>query len=253
MIGMSYFTAVLSSARYWPKPPSPVIATIGRSGAAAHAPMAAGIAEPDRAEIARHEHRLLLALEVAAERIGVVADVDRDHRVGGYVVGERGEQRCRRDAEPAIVGRRAVPSPPARSLGARRHRVAGRSRCDRARRSRARRRAARRSRAMSPSTGTVTGWKRPSASGSRSTWMIGLYDAMPVWFANDAPNTSSRSDSFMSHDATGVPLRPSTPHGERVVVGDDALGLERRDDRRVQTLGERVRPRRCRRARRARR
>ena len=65
---------------------------------------------------------------------------------------------------------------------------------------------------MSPSTGTVTGWKRPSASGSASTWMIGLYDAMPVWFANDAPNTTSRSDSFMSHDATGVPLRPSTPH-----------------------------------------
>ena len=65
---------------------------------------------------------------------------------------------------------------------------------------------------MSPSSGTVTGWKRPIASGSESTCTIGLYDAMPVWLANDAPNTISRSDSFMCHDATGVPLRPSTPH-----------------------------------------
>jgi hypothetical protein len=39
---MPYFTAVVSSARYWPKPPSPVTATMGRSGAAVHAPMAAG-------------------------------------------------------------------------------------------------------------------------------------------------------------------------------------------------------------------
>ena len=34
---------------------------------------------------------------------------------------------------------------------------------------------------------------------------------MPVWFENDAPNTSSRSASFISQLATGVPLRPSTP------------------------------------------
>ena len=34
---------------------------------------------------------------------------------------------------------------------------------------------------------------------------------MPVWFENEAPNTSSRSDSFISQLATGVPLRPSTP------------------------------------------
>lgn len=43
---MSYFTAVVSSARYWPKPPSPVTARIGRSGAAAHAPIAAGNPNP---------------------------------------------------------------------------------------------------------------------------------------------------------------------------------------------------------------
>ena len=62
-----------------------------------------------------------------------------------------------------------------------------------------------------PSTGTVTGWKRPSAIGSKSTCTIGLYGAIPVWFENDAPNTSRRSDSFISQLATGVPLRPSTP------------------------------------------
>ena len=41
-------------------------------------------------------------------------------------------------------------------------------------------------------------------------------------------------------DATGVPLRPSTPHAERVVVGDQALGLERREHRRAEPLGERA-------------
>lgn len=34
---------------------------------------------------------------------------------------------------------------------------------------------------------------------------------MPVWFENEAPNTTIRSDSFMNQLAIGVPLRPSTP------------------------------------------
>ena len=85
----------------------------------------------------------------------------------------------------------------------------------------------------------MTAWNPPSAIGSTSTCTIGLYDAMPVWFENDAPNTSSRSDSFMSQMATGVPLRPSTPHAERMVVGDQALRLEGRDDRGAEPLGER--------------
>src|SRR5215207_2799996 len=34
---------------------------------------------------------------------------------------------------------------------------------------------------------------------------------MPVWLENDAPNTRIRSLSFINHDATGVPERPSTP------------------------------------------
>ena len=43
---MSYFTAVVSSARYCPNPPSPVTARIGRVGSAAHAPIAAGKPNP---------------------------------------------------------------------------------------------------------------------------------------------------------------------------------------------------------------
>ena len=48
-MSIPYFTAVVSSARYWPKPPSPVTATIcgrvvGRT--AAQAPIAAGKPKP---------------------------------------------------------------------------------------------------------------------------------------------------------------------------------------------------------------
>lgn len=41
--------------------------------------------------------------------------------------------------------------------------------------------------------------------------MMGLYSAMPVWLANDAPKTINRSDSFMNQLAMGVLLRTSTP------------------------------------------
>ncbi len=37
---------MVSSAAYWPKPPSPVTATTGRPGAAAHAPAALGLCDP---------------------------------------------------------------------------------------------------------------------------------------------------------------------------------------------------------------
>ena len=43
---MPYFTAVVSSAAYWPNPPSPVTATTGLPGAAAQAPSAAGYPKP---------------------------------------------------------------------------------------------------------------------------------------------------------------------------------------------------------------
>ena len=42
LTGIPYLTAVVSSARYWPNPPSPVTATTGRDGSAAQAPIAAG-------------------------------------------------------------------------------------------------------------------------------------------------------------------------------------------------------------------
>ena len=62
------------------------------------------VAEPDRAEVAGHQDRLAgLGLEVAAERVGVVADVDRDHGIFGHVAAERGEHDRGVDAAAAIV------------------------------------------------------------------------------------------------------------------------------------------------------
>lgn len=48
--------------------------------------------------------------------------------------------------------------------------------------------------------------------GSKSTWMIGFLGVIPVWLEKLAPSTRRQSDSFMNHEAMGVPLRPSTPH-----------------------------------------
>jgi hypothetical protein len=40
-----------------------------------------GIAEPDRPEVARHQHRLAAGFQVPAQRVGVIADVDGDDGV----------------------------------------------------------------------------------------------------------------------------------------------------------------------------
>ena len=64
---------------------------------------------------------------------------------------------------------------------------------------------------ISPHTGTSTGWNLPRIMGSKSTWMVGILDVMPVWFEKLAPKTSRQSDSFITQLATGVPLRPRTP------------------------------------------
>ena len=49
---------------------------------------------------------------------------------------------------------------------------------------------------------------------------------MPVWLANDAPSTTSRSASFMSQLATGVPLRPRTPAASGWSSGTAPLALK---------------------------
>ena len=67
---------------------------------------------------------------------------------------------------------------------------------------------------------------------------IGLYGAIPVWLEKDAPTTTSRSDSFISQLATGVPLRPSTPAPSGMRVGHESLGLEGGEHRRVEPLGQ---------------
>ena len=65
--------------------------------------------------------------------------------------------------------------------------------------------------AASPVMLALTASKRPIAEGSSSICRMVLYGAIPVWLANEAPTTISRSASFISQLATGVPLRPSTP------------------------------------------
>ena len=64
------------------------------------------------------------------------------------------------------------------------------------------------------------------AAGLSSICRMGLYGAIPVWLANDAPTTISRSASFISQLATGVPLRPSTPAPSGWVSGIMPLALK---------------------------
>ncbi len=224
---MPYFTAVVSSARYWPKPPSPVTATTGRSGVGRPGAHRCREAEADRARgsptSAPTGRR---GLEVAAERVGVVADVDADHGVVGADARPSASNTAADDDAPApVVGDAprllGPPDRPARGdVGAL---------VDRRRRPRA----ARRSSAASGDADVAehaarsrggTGRWRP---GRRRPARSACTSAMPVWLENEAPTTISRSDSFISQLATGVPRAAEHAGAERVVVGDQALGLER--------------------------
>ena len=151
----------------------------------------------------------------------MVPDVDRDDGVGRQLRRQRREDRRCRDAQTAVVRRPVGASPRATAPSARRRRPAGPrpSPLRWRRRAPAARARHRRGSARSPA------WKRPMEPGSSSICMIGLYDAMPVWFENDAPTTTNRSDSFISQLATGVPLRPSTPAPSGWVSGTIPLAL----------------------------
>ena len=80
--------------------------------------------------------------------------------------------------------------------------------------------------AASPVIPVPTGSKRPMAAGSSSICRMALYGAIPVWLAKEAPTTISRSASFISQLATGVPLRPSTPAPSGWVSGIRPLALK---------------------------
>ena len=73
--------------------------------------------EADRAQVARHQHRLSRTLEVAPEGIRVVTDIDRNDRVLGNLAGHRGEHGCRVHAGTARLGLAPflllTPDPPA--------------------------------------------------------------------------------------------------------------------------------------------
>ena len=222
---MPYFTAVVSSARYWPKPPSPVTATIGpvrvrrpRRPCGRDSRTRSSRGSPDIST------GWPVALEVAAERVGVVADVDRDHRVGRAVCRASAANTAAAGHAPAAVvgdaaGLLRPPDRPARGdvgplvdrLGRRRARPAS---------------AAQRDADVAEHARRSTGWNRPSADGSTSTCTIGLYAAMPVWLENDAPNTSEQVGLVhQPADATGVPLRPSTPAPSGWLSGTRPLAL----------------------------
>ena len=97
--------------------------------------------------------------------------------------------------------------------------------------------------AMSPCTGTSTGWKRPSAMGSRSTCTIGS-------FGGDAGVVGERGAHHQEqvglvHEPARDGRAAASQHAaaERVVVGDQSLALEGGQHRRVEPLGQRAGPR----------
>ena len=93
--------------------------------------------ETDRTKVAGHQDRLVAAFKIPAERIGVVADVDRDNGIRRNRFGQRREYRRRIQPSPAVIGQ----SPPfflrARSPSVRRLPVADRPYPSRPRASRA--------------------------------------------------------------------------------------------------------------------
>ena len=202
---------------------------VGRGGPRAHR---GGEAEADRAEVARHQHRLARCTR-SSGRTSTCCCRRRPRSPRRRGRGAVSASNTAADATPSPRSSSAAArllGPPDRpalgDVGALVDAVAAAARqpVDE-QRARSRRRA--------PSTGTVTGWKRPSAIGSKSTCTIGLYDAMPVWFENDAPNTMSRSRLVHQPARDRRAAAPEHAGAERVVVGDEALGLERGEHRRV--------------------
>ena len=183
------------------------------------------------------------------KRVRVVADVDRDDRVVGHDVAERLEHE-RRVQAAVRVGEVAAPRllrPPALPAVGDHLAPAGVGR-----RPGSAAVSSSRVRAMSPHSGTSTGWNLPRIMRSRSTWIVGTQVGIDVWLENEAPSTSRQSASATVWLATGMPGAAEHAAPERVVVGHRALGLERGDHRRVEVLGERPRPRRGGRGRRCR-
>ena len=79
---------------------------------------------------------------------------------------------------------------------------------------------------ISPKTGYSMAWKRPSCSGSKSTWIIGLDFSIPVCFENELPSAIIRSHSFINQLAIGVPERPKTPAAKGWLSGICPLALK---------------------------
>ena len=81
-------------------------------------------------------------------------------------------------------------------------------------------------RAMSPHSGTSTGWNLPRIMRSRSTWIVGTQVGIDVWLENEAPSTSRQSAWATVWLATGMPERPSTPQPSGWSSGKVPLALK---------------------------
>ena len=165
--------------------------------------------EPDRAQVARHQHVLVAAdLEVAAEGVRVVPHVDTQHGVGWHQGGHGVEQRgsahtdVRSDCSPACfllapygpsLGHFGSLIDPFGSLG---QLISQQSRRD---------------------PGVPDHRSRDGMEPTqRHRVEVDLDDRLvagdPCVIEKDAPKATTTSHSFMNHEAIGVPLRPRTPH-----------------------------------------
>ena len=241
---MPYFTAVVSSARYWPKPPSPVTATIGPVGCRRPGAHRGGVAEADRAEVAGHQHRLARRTRSSGRtsRRGCRRR-RRSRRRSGTCSAERREHRGAR-SRPGRGRRRARRAFSARQIA---HRSATSARWSTALRRRQPFEAAAASgdADVAEHGARSTGWKRPIAHRGRRRSARSACTARCRcgWRTTRRPRGAGRTrSSASSRPACRCGRARRAPSGW--VSGDQALGLERGQHRRAEPLGQRDAPRR---------
>ena len=228
--GKPSFTAVVTSARYWPRPPSPEIDTTLRPEPCCrphgHRRAERGReGEADGAEVAGHEDVLAApALEEVAEAVGVVADVDGDHGVVGH---ERRSARRRSSAGwsrpwrvDEVRRRRLLRPPPLPSGWRPTSRCSGRSTSGSA--GHQQRRSCGRCRpTAAPRRG---GTCRGSSGRGRPGWSAPRWGSTCGWRTRRRARAGSRPAATV-WQATGMPDRPRTPQPSGWSSGKMPLAL----------------------------
>ena len=194
-----------------------------------------GEREADRAQVARHEHRLPIDFEVPAERVRVVADVDTDHRIVGDMASESVEQRRRADSRATVVGdaRALLGAPDLPPLGDIGTLVDHRDHLWKRRRDR------RRGHTDITQHGHVDGVE----AAERHRIVVDLDRRLVGRDAGVVRERRTPDDEQVGlvHQITRNRCAAATEHTrtEAMVVGDLPLGLERREHGRTAPLGER--------------